>query len=248
MPRPKQTETEREAMRERILDAAHELLLEHGYDALTTRLIAERLGVSHMVLYTYFENHDALIQALRARLREEREASRAEALRQAETGDVAAVMREALQRYVTMAKEHPKMYSFMWVQPIHADALCSEPHRPYQGNVRYLAQLVQLGIERGVFVPRDPTLTAATVFAIIHAPSIFYHNGRLTDENLRDRMSAESLEIAMNYLLREAWMTNNHPTNAHPTNDYPTNDHPTNAHPTNDYPTNDYPTNDYPTN
>ncbi len=203
MPRPKQSATEREAMRERILEAAHELLLEHGYDALTTRLIAERLGVSHMVLYTYFENHDALIQALRARLREEREAYRAEVLRQAETGDIVAITREALWRYVTMAQEHPKMYAFLWVQPIPANALCPEPHRPYQGNVRYLAQLVQLGIERGVFAPREPTLAAATVFAIIHAPSIFYHNGRLTDETLRDRMSAEMLEIAMNYLVHE---------------------------------------------
>lgn len=203
MPRPKQTEEEREAMRERILNAAYGLLLEHGYDALTTRAIAERLGVSHMVLYTYFDNHDALVQALRARQREEREASRAEALRQAETGDVAAVMRESLMRYVNNAKEHPKMYTFMWVQPISHDALHPEPHRPYQGNVRYLAQLVQLGIERGVFAPRDPALAAATVFAIIHAPSLFYHNGRLTDEDLRDRMSAETLDIAMRYLMRE---------------------------------------------
>jgi len=201
MPRPKHTEEEREAMRERILDATHALLLEHGYDALTTRAIADRLGVSHMVLYTYFENHDALIQALRARLREEREASRAEALRQAEAGDVTAVMRESLMRYVTMAKEHPRMYTFMWVQPIPLDPLCHEPHRPYQGNVRYLAQLAQLGMERGVFASRDPTLAAATVFAIIHAPSMFYHNGRLTDENLRDQMSAEALEAAMRYLM-----------------------------------------------
>jgi len=203
MPRPKQTEEEREAMRERILDAAHELLLEQGLDALSTRVIADRLGVSHMVLYTYFENHEALAQALRARLREERGASRAEALRQAEAGDVAAVMRESLMRYVTMAKEHPKMYTFMWVQPISLDPACHEPHRPYQGNVRYLAQLAQLGMERGVFVSRDPTLAAATAFAIIHAPSLFYYNGRLTDENLRDLMSAEALEAAMGYLMRE---------------------------------------------
>lgn len=204
MPRPKHTEEEREAMRERILDAAHELLLEHGYDALTTRVIADRLGVSHMVLYTYFENHDALVQALRTRLREEREALRAEALRQAETGDVAAVMRESLMRYVTMAKEHPKMYTFMWVQPIPLDPLCHEPHRPYQGNIRYLTQLAQIGMERGVFVERDPMLAAGTAFAIVHAPLFFYHSGRLTDAHLRDRLSAEALEVAMHYLTCEA--------------------------------------------
>jgi AcrR family transcriptional regulator len=204
MPRPKQTEEERDVMRERILDAAHELLLEQGMDALTTRVIAERLGVSHMVLYTYFENHDALVQSLRERLREERETSRAEALRQAESGDVAAVMRDSLARYAQSAKEHPKMDTFMWVQPIACEHPCPEPHRPFQGNVRHLAQLAQLGMERGVFAQRDPTLAAAAVFAIIQAPLFFYLNGRLTDEGLRDQMSAEVLEAAMGYLMRDA--------------------------------------------
>lgn len=202
MPRPKQTAEEREAMRERILTAAHELLLEQGPEALSIRVIAERVGVSHMVLYTYFENHEALVYALRARLREEREAWRAEALRRAETGDVAAVMRDSLARYITLANEHPALYTFLWVQPFTADAACQEAsHRPFQGHIRYLTQLVQLGIARGVFVPRDPTVAAGLVFTMIHAPLLFFYNGRLSDPELRDRLSAEALNAAMNYLV-----------------------------------------------
>ena len=204
MPRPKQTEEEREAMRERILDAAHELLMEQGPEALSTRVIAERLGVSHMVLYTYFENHDALSAALRARLREEREATRAEALQRAETGDVVAVMREALARYATAAKEHPALYTFLWVQPISSSGVWQEqPHRPYQGNIRYLAQLAQLGMARGVFVERDPMLAAGVAFATVHAPLLFYYSGRLTGADLCDHLSAEALDLAMRYLMRE---------------------------------------------
>jgi AcrR family transcriptional regulator len=204
MPRPKHTEEERAAMRERILAAAHALLMEQGPDALSTRVIAERLGVSHMVLYTYFENHDALSNALRARLREEREASRAEALSKAETGDVAAIMRDSLARYVTMAREHPVLYTFLWVQPISPDGAWQEqPHRPYQGNIRYLTQLAQIGMERGVFVARDPVLAAGVAFATVHAPLLFYHSGRLTDADLRDHLSAEALNLAMHYLMRE---------------------------------------------
>ena len=205
MPRPKQTTEEREAMRERILDAAHALLLEQGPEALSIRVIAERVGVSHMVLYTYFENHEALVYALRARLREEREAWRAEALRRAETGDVAAVMRESLARYTTMANEHPALYTFLWVQPVAPDADGHEaPHRPFQGNIRYLTQLVQLGIARGVFAPRDATVAAGLVFTMIHAPLLFYYSGRLSDPHLRDRLSAEALDAAMDYLMRNA--------------------------------------------
>lgn len=205
MPRPKQTEEEREVMRERILDAAHELLMEQGPEALSTRVIADRLGVSHMVLYTYFDNHDALSDALRIRLREEREASRAEALRQAESGDVAGVLRESLARYATMAQEHPALYAFLWVQPISPGGAWQEqPHRPFQGNIRYLAQLAQLGMARGVFVERDPILAAGVAFATVHAPLLFYYSGRLNDESLRDRLSAEALDVAMRYLMRNA--------------------------------------------
>jgi len=202
MARPKQTEEEREVMRERILDAAHELLMEQGPDALSTRIIADRVGVSHMVLYTYFENHDALAQALRARLRERREASQAEQLCQAQTGDVAVVMRDVLAHYAKSANEHPRRYKFMWVQPA-SNAPQHDPYHPFQCNVRRLVQLVELGIERDVFVDRDPTLAAATAFAIIHGPLLLYHNGRLADETLRDQMSAEALDAAMGYLMRE---------------------------------------------
>lgn len=189
-------------MRERILDAAYELLMEQGPDALSIRAIADRVGVSHMVLYTYFENHEALAQALRARFRAKRTARVEAALRQAASGDVAAVMREALNHYTVQAKAHPQMFTFMWVQP----ASNVPPHNPYrlfQSNVHHLAQLVKIGIERGVFVSRDPMVAAATAFAIILAPLLLYYNGRLVDANLRDQMSAEALEAALQYLLRE---------------------------------------------
>jgi AcrR family transcriptional regulator len=202
MPRPKQSEDERAAIRERILDAAREVLMEQGPQALSTRVIAERLGVSHMVLYTYFENTDAMSEALRARLREEREATRAEALRQAEMGDVAAAMRESLRRYASGANEHPAMYTFLWVQPIAPDATCREaPHRPFEGNIRYLTQLARIGMERGVFVGRDPTVAAGTAFGIVQAPLLFYYSGRLNDSQLRDRLSDEALDVAMRYLM-----------------------------------------------
>ena len=91
----------------------------------------------------------------------------------------------------------------MWVQPA-SNVPHHGPRQPFQCNVRHLAQLVQIGIERGVFVSRDPTLAAATVFAIIHAPLLLYYNGRLEDADLRDQMSAEALEAAMGYLMRDA--------------------------------------------
>jgi len=50
-----------------ILDAAARVLVERGYAAATTNLVAEVAGVSVGSLYQYFPNKDALIAALHER-------------------------------------------------------------------------------------------------------------------------------------------------------------------------------------
>ncbi|MET3668084.1 tetracycline resistance transcriptional repressor TetR [Caulobacter sp. 1776] len=50
--------------RRRILETALELLNEVGVDALSTRVIAERLGVRQPALYWHFKNKRALLDAM----------------------------------------------------------------------------------------------------------------------------------------------------------------------------------------
>ncbi len=206
MPRPKQTEDQIAAMRERILDAARDVLLEEGPEALSIRTIADRVGVSHMVLYTYFENHAALIAAFTRRQRARMQARHEENLRQAESGDVLAVMRESLVFYAWFARERPRVYRFLWVLPMPAcrglDDQCSHQHGRMQDHLQHLARLVRVGVERGVFAERDPDLAAAVVFGMVNAPLILYHSGRLPDDALRERLETESLDAAMAYLLK----------------------------------------------
>jgi len=57
-------EREREALRERILDAAFEVVSAGGVDALTMRGIADRIEYSATALYTHFADKDALLVAL----------------------------------------------------------------------------------------------------------------------------------------------------------------------------------------
>jgi AcrR family transcriptional regulator len=47
-----------------IIDAAHELLLKQGVDAVTTRQVAERAGVAIGTLYQYFPDRDAILMRL----------------------------------------------------------------------------------------------------------------------------------------------------------------------------------------
>ena len=55
---------ERVALRERILSAARELILQEGYDKLTIRKLADRIEYSPMALYAHFKDKHAILHAL----------------------------------------------------------------------------------------------------------------------------------------------------------------------------------------
>jgi AcrR family transcriptional regulator len=50
-----------EATRERILEAARELFVDLGYEAVTVRRVAARSGISHGSIYLYFRDKDDLL-------------------------------------------------------------------------------------------------------------------------------------------------------------------------------------------
>ena len=52
------------AARDRILDAAEQLIAEDGFDATPTARIAERAGVAKGLLFYYFPRKTDLLQAL----------------------------------------------------------------------------------------------------------------------------------------------------------------------------------------
>lgn len=208
MPRAKQTPEEIAAMRERILDAVSHILKRDGPEALSIRAIAEVVGVSHMALYGYYENREALLSAFVARQHERQHARREAALRRAEQGDVRAVLREQLEHYGHLAREHPRLYQFLWVHPAGAtdpDPLGLQREIPAgqvraAHNVEHIARLVELCIARGECVARDPAIAAATAFSIVHGPLILYHNGRLPDPDLLAAVLPEAVGAAMVYL------------------------------------------------
>jgi len=55
---------EKEQLRQRILDAAGELFLEFGYEGLSMRQIAERIGYSATTIYRHYESKDDLLFAI----------------------------------------------------------------------------------------------------------------------------------------------------------------------------------------
>lgn len=57
-------ERERQAIRQSILSAAREIAIEEGWQAVTTRKVAERIEYSQPTIYEYFESKEAILLAL----------------------------------------------------------------------------------------------------------------------------------------------------------------------------------------
>jgi AcrR family transcriptional regulator len=198
MPRVK-TEQEIEAMRGQILDAALVLLQQEGLEGVSIRKIADRIGVSHMLLYSYFENHAEIIRSLIERGFEQMEAFCAESLRRAESGDALAQVRALLEKFIQMSHEHPMIYQTAW----RRDLSMRTDTRIGTTSLEALSRLIQLCIERGQCVERDPRLAAAMAFCIVNGTLLLYHNLPAIGDTVQAGLETEMIETAITYLTRQ---------------------------------------------
>jgi AcrR family transcriptional regulator len=200
MPRPKKTTAQLETTREEILDTALAILQEQGPEAITSRAIAERMGVAHMSLYTYFENQSAILRALRQREMAKWQAQQQVFTQRAETEYIALVVEDLLRFFIAFARENPNLYRIAWVMAEVGGETPEESRQRMQVTAGRLATLLQKGMESGAFEPRNPFLAAGTVLAMVNAPFIFFYSGKMVDAGLRDQMVEEVLSAAMGYL------------------------------------------------
>lgn len=198
MPRDKRTEQEIKVMRGRILDATLELLRQEGLEGLSIRKIADRVGVSHMLLYGYFENRAAIIQSLRERGFEEMEAFFAESLRRAETGDALVEVRASLGWFIHLSHEYPKLYQLAW----RSATSWRVDSQNMATSLEHLSRLIQLCIERGQCIERDPALAAVMVFAIVNGMLMLYHSVSALGQTGQAQLETEVIEAAVTYLTR----------------------------------------------
>jgi AcrR family transcriptional regulator len=202
MPRPKKSEEQLAEMRERILDAAYEILKSKGPKGLTSRAIASRLGIAHMGLYTYFPNQAAILHALGQRELAKIQTQQQKIERRVASQDIVAIMRTALAFFPQFEKKNPQLYHLAWVIPQVGLENRAQTRARMQSNVQHLARLIDIGIKQGVFQKRDPQLAAAAVLGMMNIPLILFHSGRLPSAAMRDQLAGEMLEAAIRYLAK----------------------------------------------
>jgi AcrR family transcriptional regulator len=107
-------EREREEVREKILEAARDLFISEGYEAVTMRKIAQRIEYSPTAIYLHFKDKLAVMHELCDR-------DFAALARQftaiARIADPIARLQATGKAYVEFAVEHPNQYRLMFMTP-----------------------------------------------------------------------------------------------------------------------------------
>lgn len=107
-------ERERAERHQLIIDAARELAENEGWDAVTTRRLAEKVEYSQPVLYSHFKGKDAIVRAVAIQGCGEL----ARQMRQARPVRGESRLRAAAEAYLTFAQERPALYEAMFVQQV----------------------------------------------------------------------------------------------------------------------------------
>jgi AcrR family transcriptional regulator len=164
---------DREAVRERLCDAAARIFVEEGEAALSMRRLAAEVGCSAMAPYRHFADKAALIAAMRAaafnRLADALDAVAVDGRRRA------ADIGEA---YVRFARANPAAYKLMFdlAQPDEAayPELAAAAARARAAQTGYVRELVDAGVLAG-----DPVELGMVFWAAIHGLIVLDLAGRI---------------------------------------------------------------------
>ena len=163
-------EREREELRQKILDAARELFVDEGYDAVTMRRIAERIEYSPTAIYGYFKDKEALVREL-CDNHFLQLAQQFFSIAQIE--DPQERLIAAGQAYVKYGVEHPHHYRLMFMTPSlpkKADESALERGNPSEDAYAFLRVTIEECMEAGMVRAdlTDPELVSQTVWAAVH--------------------------------------------------------------------------------
>jgi AcrR family transcriptional regulator len=101
-------------LRAKILDAARELFVTHGVEAVSMRKVAEKIGYTATTLYNHFEDKDALLRAL---CESDFGAFHESFARIGTIPDPIDRLRKLGQVYIEFSLRYPSHYRFMFMTP-----------------------------------------------------------------------------------------------------------------------------------
>ena len=172
-----------------IIGAAKNLAEAEGWEAVTTRRLAELVEYSQPVLYSHFDGRDAIVRAVAI----EGFADLAVQLRMAQSGveEPRLALRAVCAAYLTFATERPALYQAMFMLPIDVKFASEDTPSPLKAA---FGELV------GALEPFDehPDLRAEVTWAALHGLAVLCRGGRIPPEGQEARIDLLVSQIADN--------------------------------------------------
>ncbi len=170
MPPKLKTEAERQQLRTLIIDAARELFVAVGYEAVTMREVAKRIGYSATSIYLHFADKESLLRAV---CDTDMLALASSLKKVTQIADSVERMNALGLGYAQFALTHPNHYRMIFMTP---RLPCSpETSSLQQNNAEQDAYFQLKTVVNDVFLAdrfkpelNDPELIAQTVWAAMH--------------------------------------------------------------------------------
>lgn len=163
-------ERERQEMRALILDAARELFATAGYEAVTMRMVAEKIEYSPTAIYLHFRDKQQLVQEICST----DFLSLAQAFQRiALEADPVERVRQIGLAYVEFAQEYPHHYRLMFMMPTPpkpVEEVCHERGNPEQDAYAFLRLTIEEVRSTGRLRPEftDIDLVTQMCWAAVH--------------------------------------------------------------------------------
>ncbi|QFZ16625.1 TetR/AcrR family transcriptional regulator [Saccharothrix syringae] len=173
-------ERERAQRHQLIIGAARDLAEAEGWEAVTTRRLAERVEYSQPVLYSHFKGKDAIVRAvaiqgfgeLAGELRAARTAHR----------EPRAALRAVADAYLAFATAHPALYDAMFVQ--RTDIAFGSDETPPELRAAYTEFLTAVE----PLTPDDPETSTELFWSTLHGLATLTAGHRLRPTHHRARL------------------------------------------------------------
>lgn len=191
-------EREREQLRQDIVVAARDLLLEEGLSGLSMRAIAERIEYSPATIYLYFRDKEELVgEVVRTGFELMEEVVGEEIAKLDGAADGAEQYGAMGRAYARFAVENPAYFRVMFELPATA-GLCEEPPcaQPDTGFERTV-DTVRRAMQTGSMRSGDARRTAVIGWGLIHGLTTLYLSGHLSDDVADVGEFNELIEYAM---------------------------------------------------
>jgi len=160
-------ERERQGTRDRILDAAREMFVKDGVEAVTMRAIAEKIEYTPTAIYHHFRDKDALLRELAEH--DAGELARA-FQRIGKIEDPVERLHRIGYAYLRFGLENPSHYRFLFMTPSKERAGGPEKKKSSEASYGFLRQAVSDAIASGRLRPEltDPDQVSVICWSITH--------------------------------------------------------------------------------